>query len=65
MIEARASEEDTADWTFIRDLDAGRSYDLRQHTIPLVKEYRSELEFLKRMTFAKDRDLGAVDFDLE
>jgi hypothetical protein len=65
MIEARASEEDMADWTFIRDLDPGRSYDLGQHTIPLVKEYRSELEFLKRMTFAKDRDLGTVDFDLE
>jgi hypothetical protein len=59
MIDARKSEEDAADWKFIRELDPDYSYDLRQHTIPLVKEYRSELEFLKERDLRMTRILAA------
>jgi hypothetical protein len=64
MIAGRSSNEDVADWEFIRGLDPNSVYDLREQTIPLVEEYRSELEYLKRMVFANDRDLGTVDLNL-
>ena len=63
MMASRISEEDAADWEFIQEIDPSRNYDLRQNTIPLVDEYRQELENLKSK-FAGDKDLGAVDLDL-
>jgi hypothetical protein len=63
MMAARISEEDAADWEFIQKIDPSRNYDLRQNTIPLVIEYRQELEKL-RTQFAGDTDLGAADLDL-
>jgi hypothetical protein len=63
MMASRISEEDAADWEFIQKIDPSRNYDLRQNTIPLVDEYRQELEKL-RTQFAGDADLGAADLDL-
>ena len=63
MMASRISEEDAADWEFIQKIDPSRNYDLRQNTIPLVIEYRQELEKL-RTQFAGDTDLGAADLDL-
>jgi len=63
MLAARTSAEDAADWEFMQRIDSSLNYDLRQNTIPLVNEYRLELENLKSK-FAGDKDLGAVDLDL-
>jgi len=65
MIAARTSDEDAADWEFIRTLDPNSNYDMRERTIPLVNDHRSQLEYLKTMIFANDKDLGAVDFNLQ
>jgi hypothetical protein len=63
MIAARSSEEDAADWEFIKGLDPNWSYDIHHETAVLVEEYWDELEILKRTICAQDRELGTVDLE--
>jgi hypothetical protein len=64
MARASRSPEDAADWDFMAALDSGESYDPRAGTIPFVQRHRVALEELRRTTFAEDKDLGSVIFDI-
>jgi hypothetical protein len=62
MIEAHLTDQDAADWAFIREIDCSVPYDPLEGTRQLVEGYRHELKQLQKQ-WPRDRDISSVNLD--
>jgi hypothetical protein len=66
-IAERVTNDDAADWQFIRDLDTSTPYDLARETglfFPRLRDYKSELEGVREELAVDDPIFSCVDLDV-